>query len=117
MAQLIDLVKADGLNADELGHAFHVGFRCTQSTKCPPGSVILLDGGGTRRPCRRCRTSRTRSEYPERDELAVELVDAVGVVPHEQEVGSRGASSSQCARWSRRVDDAVGVRVLRHVPP
>ena len=43
-------------------------------------------------------------------------MDAVGVVPHEQEVGSRGLHLRNTLDGLVGVDDAVGVRVLRHVP-
>ncbi len=52
----------------------------------------------------------------ERHIVAVELVDAVGIVPHEHKVGGGGLHLRQTVDGRGGVDHALGVGVLGHVP-
>ena len=116
VAQLVHLVKADGLNADELGHVLHVGFAARKARNARAGERHLARGSELEDHVGVAVLLALAQNILERDELAVKLVDAVGVVPHEQEVGSRGLHLRNALDGLVGVDDAVGVRVLRHVP-
>ena len=116
VAQLVHLVEADGLNADELGHVLHVGFAARKARNARAGERHLARGSELENHVGVAVLLALAQNILERDELAVKLVDAVGIVPHEQEVGSRGLHLRNALDGLVGVDDAVGVRVLRHVP-
>ena len=116
MAQLIHLVEADGLNADELGHVLHVGLAARKARNARAGERHLARGSELEDHVGVAVLLALAQNVLKGDEVAVELVDAVGVVPHQQEVGSRGLHLRNALDGLVGVDDAIGVRVLRHVP-
>ena len=52
----------------------------------------------------------------EGDELPLQLMDTVGIVPHQHEVRGGGPHSRQTLHRLRRINDALGIGVLGNVP-
>ena len=106
----------NGLNADELGHVLHVGLAARKARNARAGERHLARGSELENHVGVAVLLALAQNILERDELAVELVDAVGVVPHQQEVRRGRLHLCDALDGLVGVDDAVGVRVLRHVP-
>ena len=116
MAQGIDLVIGNGLDADELLQIRliilargHDGEARTGERDFGRGSKLIDHAVVSR-------LAAERQDVPEGDELAVKLVDAVGVVPHEGKIGRRGLQCRDARDRLVGIDDAVGVGVFRHAP-
>ena len=116
MAQLIHLVKADGLNTDELRHVVHIGLAARKARNARARQRHLARGGEFKDYVGVAVLLAFAQNVGEGDEIAVELVDAVGIVPHEKEVRRGGLHGSDAADRLVGINDAVGVRIFRHVP-
>ena len=94
VAQLIDLVKADHLNAHKLLQIGHVRLRAGKAgdTRARQGD---LGGGGIFNDHVGVAVLLAQAEdVVKGDEVAVKLVDAVGIVPHQQEIRRGGLHRS-----------------------
>ena len=90
MAQGIDLVIGDGLDADELLQIRLIILARGHDGEARAGERDLGCGGKFVDHAVVARLAAERQDVPEGDEFAVKLVDAVGVVPHEGKVGRGG---------------------------
>ena len=109
MAQLIHLVKADGLNADKLAHILHIGLAARKARNACARQRHLARGGELKDHVGVAVLLAFAQNVGEGDEIAVELVDAVGIVPHEEEVRRGGLHRGDAADRLVGVNDAVGV--------
>ena len=109
MAQLIHLVKADGLNTDELRHVVHIGLAARKARNACARQRHLARGGEFKDHVGVAVLLAFAQNVGEGDEIAVELVDAVGIVPHEEEVRRGGLHGSDAADRLVGINDAVGV--------
>ena len=114
--QLVDLVVGDHLDPHEL---LHVGLICLRTGH--DGNACTREGdlGGRGELKDHIGIARLTAECQDifkRDEIALKLMDTVGVVPHEHKVLRRGLHICDAMDGLIGVDDAVGIRVLRHAP-
>ena len=116
VAQGIDLVVGDGLDADELLQVGLVGLARGHDGEARAGQRHLRRGGEFVDHIGIARLAAECQDVPEGDEVAVKLVDAVGIVPHEGKIGRGGLQSRNARDGLVGIDDAVGVRILRHAP-
>ena len=116
MTQLIDLIVADDLDVDELLHVLHVRLAAREARHARAGQRDLAGGGKLKHHVGVAVLLAQTQDIGEGHELALELMDAVGIVPHEQEVGSRRLQPGDALDGLVGVDDAVGIGILRHVP-
>ena len=116
VALLVDLVVGDGLDGEQLLHVFLVGFARRHDGDTRAGERDLRRGGKLIDHVGVARLAAEREDVREFDVLALKLVDAVGVVPHEGEVLRGRLQIGDAADRLLGVDDAVGVRIFRHAP-
>ena len=114
--QLIDLVVGNHLDPHELLHVGLIRLRAGHDGNARAregdlgGRSELKDHIGIARLTAECQ------DIFKRDEIALKFMDTVGVVPHEHEVLRRGLHICDATDCLIGVDDAVGIRVLRHAP-
>ena len=116
MAQLIDLIEADGLDVDELGEIGDVVLAAGHYAHACAGEGDLAGGGKLIHHVGIAVFGAQAEDIGEVHIVAVELVDAVGVIPHQHKVGSGGLHGRQTANGLGGVHHALGVGVLGHVP-
>ena len=116
LALLVDLVEADGLDVDELLHVGHVVLRAGKAGDAGAGLGDLGGGEELKDHVGISVLSAQGQHVGEGDKVTLELMDAVGVVPHDQEVGSGGLQGGHAADDPVREDDALGVGELGHAP-
>ena len=93
VAQGIDLVVGDGLDADELLQIHLIGLARGHDGEARAGQRHLRRGGKFVDHIGIARLAAECQDVPEGDEVAVKLVDAVGIVPHEGKIGRGGLQS------------------------
>jgi len=116
MAQLVDLVKADGLDVDELGEIGDVGLAGRHHCHARAGERHLAGGRELVHHVGVAVLGAQADDIGERHEVAVKLMDAVGVVPHQHEVRRGGLHGRQTADGMLAVHHTLRIGVFRHVP-
>ena len=116
VAQLVDLVEADGLDVDELGEVGDVVGAGCHDAHAGTGEGDLAGGGELVDHVGIAVLRAQADDVGEFHIVAVELVDAVGVVPHEHKVGGGGLHLRQTVDGRGGVDHAFGVGVLGDIP-
>ena len=116
MTQLVDLVIADGLRTEQTGEVFQVrlGRRHDGHARTGEGDLgrrsKFIDHVGVPG------LAAQREHVTEGNELAVDLVQAVSVVPHQGKVRRGGAQGGQPVDDGVGIDDTLRVGVFRHAP-
>ena len=116
VAQLVDLVIADGLRAEQTGEVLQVrlGRRHDGHARTGEGDLgrrsKFIDHVGVPG------LAAQREHVTEGNELAVDLVQAVGVVPHQGKVRRGGAQGGQPVNDGVGIDDTLRIGVFRHAP-
>lgn len=116
MPQLVDFVKTDGLDVDELREVVDVGLTGSHHRHARAGERYLAGGGELVHHVGVAVLGAQADDVGERHEIAVEFVDAVGVVPHQHEVRRGGLHGRQTANSLLRIHHALRVGVFGHVP-
>ncbi len=116
VAQLIDLVKADGLDVDELGEVGDVVLAGGHDGHARAGERDLAGGGEFIHHVPVATVGAKLQNVGELHEIAVKLMDAVRIIPHEHEVRRGGLHGGQTADGPVGVDHALGIGVLGDVP-
>ena len=113
LPQLIQLVEADGLHADELLRLRHVGGRKRHRGDAAAREGHLRGRGEGEDAILR---AVALAEFKDVRQLllAVDVVDAVGIVPDDAEVGRGAFHLGQTAHDLARIGHAGRVGVLRH---
>ena len=116
MALLVHLVKADGLDADELFHVGKVRLGAGEAGDARAGKGHLGGGGELEDHVGVAVPGALGEDVREGHEFPFQLMDAVGVVPHEEEVRGGGLQGSKAADGLLGVNVALGVGVLGDIP-
>ena len=119
VTQLVELVVADGLNAQVPLDLGYVGGACGQSGHARAGEGDLRRGAELQIAIGVARLAAGFGDI-EHDVLlgwiAGEMVHGVGVVPEDAEIVGGALHGGEAAHRLIGVGDAGGVRVLRHAP-
>ena len=116
MAQLVDLVVGDHLHAENAGEVADIGLAGSHAGNAAAGKGDL---GGGRELIDHIRPSRLvaqREDVRERDIVALEFVDAIGVVPDDGKVRGSGLQVGKAADGLVGVNNSVGVGVFGNRP-
>ena len=116
VTKLIDFVKADDLYAERLLEIRDIRFTCAHAGDAGAGEGDLRGGGKFIDHVGVAVFGAELENVREGDIVAVELVDAVRVVPHQRKVRRSGLHRSERVDDAIRVNDSVRVRVLRYAP-
>ncbi len=116
MAKLVYLVIGDHLHAHELLHALYIIHGACHDGYARAGEGDLGGGGELVHHVGVSSLAAEGDDVGEGDIVAVKLMHAVGVVPHEHKVGGGGLHRGDAPDGVGGVDYAVGVGVLRHAP-
>ena len=116
MALLVYLVEADDLGGQERFHVGHVGLGAGEAGHARAGEGNLRRGGELKHQVGMPGLRAEGQDVWEGHVVPLELVDAVGVVPHDEEVRRGGGQGRQAADGILRVDDALGIGVLGDAP-
>ena len=116
MAQLIDLVKADGLDVDELCQIGQIGLGGSHHAHTGTGEGDLGGGGKLVDHVSIAVLLAQREDVGELHIVTGKLVDAISVIPHQHEVGSGGLHLCNTLNGLIGIHHALGVGVLGHVP-
>jgi hypothetical protein len=114
--ELIDLVGADRLNRQMPLGVGDVGRAGCHGADAGPGERDLRGRREHERPIGMARLARRREDVEQRLRLRVEIVNGVGVVPEQAEVGRGRLHARQAFDHTPAVGHAGGVAVLRHAP-
>ena len=116
MAELVDLVVADGLEGQQalvvllvVPAGGHDGYACTGEGDLRRGGEFIDHIGVALLPAE-------GQNVAEGDKFAVDFVDAVGVVPHEGEVRRGRSEGGDTIHHGVAVDDTLRVGILGHAP-
>ena len=116
MAQLVYLIKADGLGGYQLLHVRHIRLAARKARNTASGEGYLGRGRKFKYHIRIAGLAAQRQNIPKGAEFSVKLVDTVGVVPHEQEILCRRLEMRNTVNDLIAVDYAIGIGILRHAP-
>ena len=116
MAELIHLVVADDLDVDDGQQVGQVGLAGGHDAHAGAGEGDLGRAGKLPHHIAVSLLGAQAENVGEGAVVTGELMDAVGVVPHEHEVGGGGAHGGDAAQGIVAIHDAVGVGVLGHAP-
>ena len=116
MAQRVDLVIGNGLDADELLQIRLIFLARGHDGEARTGERDLGRGGKFIDHAVVAGLAAECQDILEGNKFAVKLMDAVGVIPHEGKVGRGGLQSRDARDRLVGIDDAVGVGVFRHAP-
>ena len=116
MAQRVDLVIGNGLDADEFLQIRLIGLARSHNGEARAGERDLGRGGKFIDHAVVAGLAAECQDIPEGNKFAVKLMDAVGVIPHEGKIGRGGLQSRDARDRLVGIDDAVGVGVFRHAP-
>ena len=116
MAQLVYLIKADGLGGYQLLHVRHIRLAARKARNTASWEGYLGRGSEFKYHIRIAGLAAQRQNIPKGAEFSVKLVDTVGVVPHEQEVRRRRLKMRNTVDDLVAVDYTVGIGILRHAP-
>ena len=116
MAQLVDLVVGDHLHAENTGEVADIGLAGSHAGKAAAAEGDL---GGGRKLIDHVRPPRLVAQgqdVRERDVVALEFVDAIGVVPDDGKVRGSGLQVGKAADGLVGVNNSVGVGVFGNRP-
>ena len=116
VTQLVDLVVGDHLGGDQLGHVLDVLLGGGHDADARTGEGDLAGGGELEDHVGAAGLGTHGNDIGEGDEIAYELMDTVGVVPHDDEVGGGGLHVGHPLGGDLGVGVALGVGVLGHAP-
>ena len=116
VAELVDLVIADALIGHEAYHVLDVVHAGCHHGHARAGEGHLGGGGELEDHIRAAGLAAEGEHVREGDVVPLELMDAVGVVPHDHEVRGGGLQAGNAVDGLGAVDDALGVGILGHAP-
>ena len=116
VAQLVDLVIADGLNIDQRHQIGQISLAGSHDRHTRTGEGNLAGGGELIHHIGIAVFGAEGKNVVEGNKLTIKFMDAVGVIPHEHEVRSRRLHGSNAADGLIGINNAIGVGVLRHIP-
>ena len=116
MALLVHLVIGDGLNTDPLLKILQVGFGGSHAGHTVAGEGDLGGGGELVDHIIVAVLLALVQNVRELHIVAVKLVDAVRIIPHDREVRRGGLHGGHTDDGILGVDDALGVGILGHAP-
>ena len=116
MAQLVDLVVGDHLHTENAGEVADIGLAGSHAGNAAAGEGDL---GGGRKLIDHVRPSRLVAQgqdVRERDIVALEFMDTIGVVPDDGKVRGGGLQMSKTADGFVGINDTVGVGIFGNRP-
>ena len=116
MAQLVDLIVGDHLHTENAGEIADIGLAGSHAGNAAAGKGDL---GGGRELVDHIRPSRLVAQgkdVRERDVVALEFVDAIGVVPDDGKVRGSGLQVGKAADGLVGINDTVGVGIFGNRP-
>ena len=116
MAQLVHLIVADDLDVQQILEVFHVGLADRAAGDARPGEGDLAGGGKLIHHVGVAVLRAQGQNVREGHEIPLQLVDAVGIVPHEHKVRRGGLHGGQPVDGLKGIGNARGVGVFGHVP-
>ena len=116
MTLLVHLIVGDGLNTDPLLKVLQVGLRGGHAGHAVAGEGDLGGGGKLVDHVVVAVLLALVQNVRELHIVAVELVDAVGVIPHDGEVRRGGLHGGHADDGFLGIDDALRVGILGHAP-
>ena len=116
MAELVDLVIADGLVGHEAHHMLDVVHTGGHDGDARAGEGHLGGGGVLEDHVRIPRLTAEGEDVREGHIVPLKLVDAVGVIPHDHEVGGGRLQAGDAVDGFRAVNDPLRVGVLGDAP-
>ena len=116
MAQLIDLILGNHLNAEELAEVGNICRACRDAGNAAAGEGDLGGGGKLKNHVGSSGLFAQGQNVREGDIFPTELMDAVGIVPHDGEIRSGRLQIGKPPDGFLAVDNAVGIGVFGHRP-
>ena len=116
MAQLVDLVVGDHLHTENAGEVADIGLAGSHAGNAAAGKGDLGGGCELIDHIRPSRLVAQREDIRERDIVALEFVDAIGVVPDDGKVRGSGLQVGKAADGLVGVNNSVGVGVFGNRP-
>ena len=116
MAQLVDLVVGDHLHAENTGEIADIGLAGSHAGNAAAGKGDLGSGRELIDHIRPPRLVAQGEDVRERDIVALEFVDAIGVVPDDGKVRGGGLQVGKAADGLVGVNNSVGVGVFGNRP-
>ena len=116
MAQLVDLVVGDHLHAENTGEIADIGLAGSHAGNAAAGKGDLGGGRELIDHIRPPRLVAQGEDVRERDIVALEFVDAIGVVPDDGKVRGSGLQVGKAADGLVGINDTVGVGIFGNRP-
>ena len=116
MTQLVDLIVGNGLNTDVLQMILDILLGGCQHGNTGTGEGDLGGGSKLIDHVGSAGFGTQGDNIPERLKLAVKLVDAVSVVPHDGKIGSRRLQIGKTIHGFVGVGVALGIGIFGHAP-